>query len=102
MVLAPEGGEPDRVPSGRDGEQLFFAEDTRTVKADNTFAFAGKRFEAPRDLRNKKIHIRFDPARRNQHGKVKAPRQLPVYLNGTRLGEASRLDPFANDRAPTT
>ncbi len=81
-------------------EELFFAEDTRAVKADNTFAFAGKRYEAPRDLRNKKIHVRFDRANRDHRGKVKPPPQLPVYYKGDRVGEAVRLDPFANDRAP--
>jgi transposase InsO family protein len=81
-------------------EELFFAEATRAVKADNTFAFAGMRFEAPCDLRHKTIHIRFDRANLDPRGKPAAPARLPVYLQGERRGEAARLDLFANDRAP--
>jgi len=80
-------------------DELFFAEDTRQVKADNTFGFAGKRYEAPRDLRNRAIHVRFDRAAR-ENGRIAPPHALPVYYKGERMGEARRLDPFANDRAP--
>lgn len=81
-------------------EELFMAEEARKVKADNTFSFAGKRYEAPRDLRNRQIHLRFNRAERDAHGKVIPPRRLPVYHKGERMGEAARLDPFANDRPP--
>lgn len=81
-------------------EELFLAEDSRVVKADNTFSFAGERFEAPCDLRGRSILIRFDRANLDPRGRVAAPLRLPVYLKGERLGEAARLDPFANDRAP--
>jgi hypothetical protein len=62
------------------------------VKADNTFSFAGRRYEAPRDVRNRAILVRHDP------GDPAAP--LIVYLGGDRLGEARPLNLVANDRAP--
>lgn len=44
--------QPDRF-----NDELFYAEDTRTVKKDNTFSFKAKRYEAPTDLRDKKSHL---------------------------------------------
>jgi hypothetical protein len=32
----------------------------RTVLADNSFSLKNARFEAPRDLRNRKVQVRFD------------------------------------------
>lgn len=72
--------------------ELFYLEDTRKVRADNTFHFSNIRYEAPRDLRNTTITIRHD---RSQ------PTIPPiVYLNGQRLGSAEPLDFIANDRRP--
>ena len=72
-------------------DELFFVEEERRVKADNTFSLKGRRFEAPRDLRNRKIQVRFD---RNCF--VVAI----VYYKGERMGPAGPLDPVANDRKP--
>jgi len=72
--------------------ELFMLEDTRKVRSDNTFGFNSLRYEAPRDMRNKTITIRylrhtgFPPA---------------VYQDGVRLGDATLLDPVANDRRPS-
>lgn len=77
---------------GQANDELFYAESTRTVKADNTFSFAGRRYEAPRDVRSREIVVRFDP------GDDDVP--LIVYLGADRLGEAQPLDPVRNDRAP--
>lgn len=43
-------------------DELFFVEQDRAVLADNTFSLKNSRFEAPRDLRNRKIQVRFDPS----------------------------------------
>ena len=78
---------------GQANDELFYSEDTRTVKADNTFSFAGRRYEAPRDVRAREVIVRFDPL------DTAAP--LVVYLGADRLGEARPLNPVANDRAST-
>ena len=77
---------------GQANDELFYAEATRTVKADNTFSFSGRRYEAPRDVRSREIVVRHDPA------DPAAP--LVVYLGSDRLGEARPLNPIGNDRAP--
>lgn len=77
---------------GQANDELFYSEATRTVKADNTFSFAGRRYEAPRDVRSREILVRHDP------GDATAP--LIVYLGADRLGEARALNPVGNDRAP--
>jgi transposase InsO family protein len=73
------------------GDEMFMCEDTRTVKADNTFRFRGRRYEVPRDARNREISVRFS------HDKTVPP---VVYLKGERLGIAELVDFVANDRAP--
>jgi transposase InsO family protein len=77
---------------GQANDELFYSEATRTVKADNTFSFGGRRYEAPRDVRSREIVVRHDPP------DPAAP--LVVYLGADRLGEARPLDPIFNDRAP--
>lgn len=74
-------------------DELFMLEDTRKVRADNTFSFNNRRYEAPRDMRNTTITIRYDRHRPN------APQPV-VYQDGLRLGEAVLLDPVTNDRHP--
>ena len=49
------------------------------------------RFEAPRDLRSRKIQVRFD--RRNFDRAI-------VYYKGERMGQARPVDFLANDRKP--
>jgi putative transposase len=68
-------------------DELFYDEDTRMVKKDNTFPFKNKRYEAPADLRQKQIVIRFDRAR---------PVRIVVYYKDQRIGEAKPLDLIAN------
>jgi hypothetical protein len=74
--------EPDRF-----NDELFYAEESRTVKKDNTFSFDAKRYEAPVDLRSKQIQIRFD-----RHHKDR----IIVYYKNERTGEANLLDLYAN------
>jgi len=86
------------LPPNQYNEELFMAEQTRQVIADNTFSYKRTRYEAPADLRGKSIHIRFD----QQPGTAKTPppRSIPVYYNGKRCGLAKALDRLANDRRP--
>ena len=81
------------LPPNEVNDELFFVEETRQVKADNTFSFKSIRWETPRHLPNREVHIRFsrrDPKSRGV-----------VYYKGERMGEARRLDPVANDRKPS-
>jgi putative transposase len=68
-------------------DELFFAEETRKVKKDNTFSFKNIRYETPVDLRDKQITIRFE---RN-----KADR-LVIYYKNQRMGQAKPVDLIAN------
>jgi putative transposase len=70
-------------------DELFYAEATRKVKKDNTFSFAGRRYETPVALHDREIHIRFDRRRDD-------PAAVIVYHQGQRLGTARLLDAVAN------
>ena len=74
----------------QDTDELFYAQETRTVKKDNTFSFQGKRYETPVDLRGKEIAVRYE---RHRQGAV------IVYDNERRLGQARLLDAVANGLA---
>src|SRR5690606_31126895 len=80
------------LPPSDVNDELFFVEQNRTVLADNTFSLKNTRFEAPRDLRNRKIQVRFD--------RLKFDRAI-VYFKGERMGEARPVDFIANDRKPS-
>jgi putative transposase len=80
------------LPPSDVNDELFFVEQERTVLADNTFSLKNTRFEAPRDLRNRKVQIRFD--------RLKFDRAI-VYFKGERMGEARPVDFIANDRKPS-
>jgi hypothetical protein len=73
-------------------DELFFVEQGRSVLADNTFSLKNTRFEAPRDLRNRKVQVRFD--------RLHFERAI-VYYKGERIGEARPVDFVANDRKPS-
>jgi transposase InsO family protein len=72
-------------------DELFYLEDTRTVRKDNTFSIDAIRYEAPRDLSGRQIEVRFNRAK---------PDRIVVFYKGERMGEATRLDLLANDRPP--
>ena len=73
-------------------KEIFYVEENRTVRSDNTFNLNGVRYQAPVDLRNLKIQVRFDRADKTI---------LPiVYSNAERMGEAVNLDFTGNDRGP--
>ncbi len=80
------------LPPSEVNDELFFVEQERTVLADNTFSLKNTRFEAPRDLRNRKVQVRFD--------RLKFERAI-VYFKGERMGEARPVDFIANDRKPS-
>lgn len=68
-------------------DELFYAENSRKVKKDNTFTFQNVRYEAPADLRDKPIIIRF--CRTN-------PDRIIVFYKSQRIGQARLLDLIAN------
>jgi transposase InsO family protein len=80
------------LPPGDVNDELFFVEQDRTVLADNTFSLKNTRFEAPRDLRSRKVQIRFD--------RLNFDRAI-VYFKGERMGEARPVDFVGNDRKPS-
>lgn len=80
------------LPPNEANDELFFVEEERHVRADNTFAFKSLRFEAPRHLPDRTIHLRFQRSRPTE--------RVVVYYKGERMGEARLLDPVANDRKP--
>jgi len=80
------------LPPNEANDELFFVEEERHVRADNTFSFKSIRFEAPRHLPERTIQIRFERKRPTQ--------RVIVYYKGERMGEAKPLDPLANDRKP--
>jgi transposase InsO family protein len=80
------------LPPNEANDELFFVEEDRHVRADNTFSFKSLRLEAPRHLPDRTIQVRFqrkDPTAR-----------VIVYYKGERMGQARLLDPLANDRPP--
>lgn len=72
-------------------DELFFFEQDRTVRKDNTFSLQRKRYECPRDLSSRVVQARFNRAN---------PERVVVYYKSERMGNASLLDFLANDRAP--
>lgn len=68
-------------------DELFFAEETRSVKKDNTFSFRNVRFETPADLRNKKVSVRYERGSLDR---------VVIYYKGERVGQARPLDAVAN------
>lgn len=82
------------LPPNEANDELFFVEEERHVRADNTFFFKSLRWEAPRHLPDRTIHIRFQRSRPVE--------RVIVYYKGERMGEARLLDAVANDRKPST
>jgi putative transposase len=70
-------------------DELFYAEATRKVKKDNTFSFAGRRYETPVDLRDQEIQLRYDRHRNDSTAII-------IYHKGQRQGAARLLDAVAN------
>lgn len=79
------------LPPNEVHDELFYVEEERKVLADNTFSLKAVRFEAPRDLRGRKVQVRFN--------RDKFERAI-VFYKGERMGQAHPVDFQANDRAP--
>jgi transposase InsO family protein len=75
------------LPPSEANDELFFAEDDRKVKRDNTFSLNGKRYETPVDLADKQIQIRYERHRAST---------IVVYYKGHRMGTARPLNQIAN------
>jgi len=75
------------LPPDQLNDELFFAEDSRKIKKDNTFSFQNIRYEAPADLRDKTVTIRFDRVN---------PDRIIVFYKNQRSGQARLLDLIAN------
>lgn len=80
------------LPPNEANDELFFVEEERHVRADNTFSFKSLRWEAPRHLPDRTVHIRFQ--------RSQSTHRVVVYYKGERLGQARLLNPVANDRKP--
>jgi transposase InsO family protein len=80
------------LPPNQANDELFFVQEDRTTRADNTFSFKSLRFEAPRHLPDRVIQIRFERRRPTQ--------RVIVFYKGERMGQARPLDLVANDRKP--
>jgi len=80
------------LPPNEANDELFFVEEDRHVRADNTFSFKSLRLEAPRHLPDRTIQVRFQRKEPTAH--------VIVYYKGERMGQARLLDPVANDRPP--
>ena len=74
-------------------DEIFFVEEERCVRADNTFSLKNIRFEPPAALHGRLIRVRFD---RKNFGANK----VIVYYKDQRIGPARPVDFAANDRFP--
>jgi len=81
------------LPPNEINDELFYTEENRQVKIDNTFSLKSVRFEAPADLRNCQVQVRFD--------RFNFQRAI-LFYKGQRIGPAHPLDPVANDRCPSS
>ena len=70
-------------------DELFFCEESRKVKKDNTFSFQSRRYETLVDLHGHEIQLRYDRRR----GDTAA---IVIYHKGQRIGVARLLDTVAN------
>ncbi|MCL1921571.1 MAG: DDE-type integrase/transposase/recombinase [Kiritimatiellaeota bacterium] len=75
-------------------DELFFVEEERHVRADNTFFFRASRYEAPRHLPERKIQIR------HRRGDKAPDAPVIVYYKNERMGAARLVNLVANDRKP--
>ena len=82
------------LPPNETNDELFFVEEDRHVRADNTFFFRASRYEAPRHLPERKIQIRH----RRSDKDPGAP--IIVYYKNERMGRARLVNLVANDRKP--
>jgi hypothetical protein len=70
-----------------ESDELFYAEEERTVKNDNTFSFKSIRYETPVHLAGKRIQLRFDR---------RAMNSIVIYYKDQRMGIATPLNKIQN------
>ena len=87
--FALDNGRIQFLPPSEESDELFYAEEERTVKNDNTFSYKSNRYETPVHLAGKKVQLRIDR---------RSPNSLIVYYKGQRMGNAIPLDPVLNGR----
>jgi len=80
------------LPPDPHSDEIFFMEVERTVSKTNTFQLHNLIFEAPADLRSKKIQIRYE-----RHHSFN-PKHVVVYFDNTRIGLATLINLQNNDR----
>jgi hypothetical protein len=73
------------LPPNEANDELFFVEEERHVRADNTFSFQSVRFEAPRHLPDRTIQVRFQRKRPTQ--------RVVVYYKGRTHGRSPPPQP---------
>ncbi len=69
-------------------DELFYLEQDRTVRKDNTFSVNATRYEAPRELAGRQVQVRYNRSK---------PERIVVFYKGERMGDATKLDFLAND-----
>jgi transposase InsO family protein len=69
-------------------DELFFFEESRAVRKDNTFSLQNVTYECPRDLSSLKIQVRYNRT---------SPTRIVVFYKNQRMGLATKLDYLAND-----
>jgi transposase InsO family protein len=82
------------LPPNENSDELFFVEEERHVRADNTFFFRAARYEAPRHLPERTVQVRHRRSDKNPG----AP--IIVYYKNERMGRARLVNLVANDRKP--
>lgn len=75
------------LPPNENNDELFFNEEPRKVKKDNTFSLQNVRYEAPRDFRRKTIQVRFNR---------QSSSRVIVFYKNERMGDARPVDFIAN------
>jgi hypothetical protein len=73
-------------------QELFLHEDSRKVHKDSTITLDGVLFEVPSTLIGRRISFRYDPSIPPQR------RRLELRDGGQSIGEARRVDSYANAR----
>ena len=82
------------LPPNETNDELFFVEEDRHVRADNTFFFRAARYETPRHLPDRKIQVRCRRSDKDPNAPV------IVYYKNERMGRARLVNLVANDRRP--
>ena len=80
------------LPNLHANDELFYAEEERLVRNDNTFSFKSVIYESPVMLQNKRVTIRFDRALTDT--------PVIVYFKNERMGQAHPVDRIQNGRFP--